>query len=145
MATWVSKRGEWHPALEKVSLKNITDKPKEINGQTVNPGEPYIYEGPDRAALYELFEQKVSKLGNEFFTDPDLISRVRQLGYKDVKEYANLMGYDEAKSDADFKEKAKVVTKHEIAKTVKEINTLGGGRDFSGQGNDVRGGFGDHN
>ncbi len=73
---------------------------------------------------------------------PDLINRARQLGYKDVDEYARIMGYDKEKSEAVFKEKAAVIEKHKEPERKPETPMLGGGKDFSGQGNDKLGGFG---
>ena len=143
MSRWVSKDGIWHPAKEKVALKNITDKVKVINGQTVQPGEPYIYEGPDRAALFELFEQKVETLGQDFRQDIELINRVKQLGYTSVDDYAKAMGYDKDKVEALFNKNASVVTQHELPKRVEALNELGGGTDMSGQGKSIVGGFGE--
>ena len=143
MSRWVSKDGIWHPAKEKVALKNITDKVKVIGGQTVQPGEPYIYEGPDRAALFELFEQKVETLGQDFRQDIELINRVKQLGYNSVDDYAKAMGYDKDKVEALFNKNASVVTQHELPKRVEALNELGGGTDMSGQGKSIVGGFGE--
>ena len=142
MPQYISKDGVWHVAKEKVALVNHSDKAREINGKMVGAGEPFIYEGPDRASLYELFKLKVDTLGIDFRKDPDLIGRVRQLGYKSVDAYAKDMGYDAEKVEKEFAEKASVVSMHELPAKVEEIDTLGGGRDFSGQGNDMKGGFG---
>ena len=143
MSRWISKDGIWFPAKEKVALKNITDKVKVIGGQTVQPGDPYIYEGPDRAALYELFEQKVETLGQDFRYDIELINRVKQLGYNSVDDYAKAMGYDKNKVEEIFNKNASVVTQHELPARVKAIDELGGGTDLSGSGKDIVGGFGD--
>jgi hypothetical protein len=140
---YISKGGRWYPAKEKVALKNITKETKVIDGEEVGPGEPYIYEGPDRAALFELFREKVETFGIEFEKDPELINRVRQLGYKSVKAYAKAMGYDKDKVEEEFEKHAAVISKHDLPKKVKEIEQLGGGRDFSGQGQDKYGGFGE--
>lgn len=143
MANWVSRRGVWHPAKEKVGLNNYSGK--EItagDGEKIKPGEPYIYDGPDRSALFELFQAKQETLGVDFKNDPDLIARVRQLGYKDVDDYAKAMGYDDAAAEQEFQKKAATVTKHELPKRVAAIKQLGGGRDFSGSGDDAYGGFG---
>lgn len=152
MPNWITdEKGLWHPAKERVALKNNSDKSivnpsatwSNFFGQMVGPGEPYIYEGPDRAAMFELFDQKVENLGHSFFTDPDLITRARQLGYKDVEEYALVMGYDEKKAKERFAKAGAVITKHELPKKVEAIKILGGGIDKSGQGQDVYGGFDD--
>jgi len=143
MPNYVSKDGVWYPAKEKVGLINTSGKEKEVDGKKVAPGEPYIYEGPDRAALFELFKAKVETFGVDFRTDPELINRVRQLGYKSVDEYAKIMGYDKEKIEKEFKKNASVVTKHELPKKVEAVKTLGGGKDFAGQGQDKFGGFGE--
>jgi len=142
MPRYISKDGEWHPAKEKVGLTNITKQDKEVDGKIVKPGEPYVYEGPDRAALFELYKEGVDKLGRNFKNDPDFIARVRQLGFKDVSEYLKIIGYDEAEVEKKFNEKASAVSKHELPKKVEAIKKLGGGQDTSGQGNDTYGGFG---
>lgn len=135
MPRYVSKDGEWYPALEKVSLIDHVGK----DGR--QPGDPYIYEGPDRAALFELFKAGVEKFGVHFMHDSDLIRRVKELGYKDVKEYAKSVGWDEKKVMEEFNKKAAVVTKHELPTKVKMIETMGGGLDTAGQGQDKKGGF----
>lgn len=152
MPRWITdERGLWHPAKEKVALKNNSTK-EIINpsatwsnhyGEKIAPGDPYIYEGPDRAAMFELFDQKVELLGHDFFTDVDLITRVRQMGYKDVGEYARVMGYDEKKAKDMFKKEGSQITKHELPEKVEAIKTLGGGTDTSGGGQDRFGSFGD--
>lgn len=142
MPRFVSKDGVWFPAKEKVSLTNITDKVKVVDGKEIEPGDPYIYEGPDRAAEFELFQAGVKNFGIHFKDDPDLINRARQLGYKDVAEYAKAVGYDAEKVRQEFEKNAAVVTKHELPERKEGIKTFGGGRDFSGQGNDVPGAFG---
>ena len=44
--------------------------------------------------------------------------------------------------EEDFSKKAEEVTKHELPKRVKALDTLAGGRDTSGSGNDMKGDFG---
>ena len=151
MPNWISKDGVFHPAKEKVALVNNSKKaitnPSEEGtrgfGQIVEPGEPFIYEGPDRAAMFALFQAKQETLGMDFHTDADLINRVRQLGYKSVDEYAKVMGYDKVKVEEDFKAKASVIVKHDLPQRVKELNIMGGGSDTSGSGADIIGGFGE--
>jgi hypothetical protein len=130
MSRFISKDGVWHPANEKVALTNH------------KTGEPYIYEGPDRAALYELFQQKVENLGNDFRFDSELINRIRQLGYKDIDEYLQFIGYDSSKVELEFKKNASKINKHELPERIASIEKMGGGTDTSGQGNDIPGGFG---
>jgi hypothetical protein len=142
MPNFISPSGKWYPAKEKVGLINKSDKIIDYNGQKIEPGEPFVYEGPDRAALQELHKQGVEFLGQDFHDDPDLIARVRQLGYKSVSSYAKAMGYDEKKAKEDFEKKAAKVEKHELSEKVKAINLIGGGVDTSGGGQDRYGGFG---
>ena len=150
MPNYVSHGGEWHPAKERVALKNISGKtiknPSDASSKFANeeikPGEDFIYEGADRAALYELWLNKSETLGMDFRQDAELINRVRQLGYKSVAEYAKLMGYDANKAKEEFDKKATVVVKHDLPAKVEAINTLGGGNDSSGSGNDRFGDFG---
>ena len=132
-----SKDGVWHPAKEKVGL---TDH-EGTKGRS--PGDPYVYKGPDRAALYELYKAKVETLGQDFRHDPDLVSRIRSLGYKDIDEYAKSVGYDEKKVEENFKKNASVVVKHELPEPKEGIKPVTGGADFSGQGQDREGGFGE--
>lgn len=143
MPSYVSVDGIWYAAKEKVSLRNITDKPKEIEGKIVEPGEPYIYDGPDRAALFEMWKAGVSEFGNDFRYEPDFMNRVRQLGFKNVKEYLQYVGYDEVKSKEAAEKKAAKVEKHELPAKVKAIQQLGGGVDTSGGGLDKYGDFGE--
>ena len=139
--SWISKDGVWHPAKEKVGLTNLSGKTKTIEGKKIKAGDPYVYEGPDRAALFELFKEKTKTLGNDFKKDPDFLNRVRNLGFK-LDEYLEAVGYDADKVEKDFKSKAAEVQKHEIPEKIKSIETLGGGSDSSGGGKDKYGGFG---
>ncbi len=142
MPNWVSKDGEWFPAKEKVALKKES-------------GEPFIYEGPDRAAIKELWEQagrpKVSNekdltdkkafLGQDFRSNTDMINTARQLGYKTVDAYVKAHGYSADEAKKNFEEKASEVSVHELPKKVDPAYIEGGGMDTSGQGNDKMGGF----
>ena len=139
---YISKDGVWHPMKEKVSLTNHSDKPIEYpngSGVFVQPGEPFIYEGPDRAAMFELFKAKQETFGMDFRKDPDLINRVRQLGYKSVEAYAKDIGYDEEQVKKDFEAKSSVVNMHELPERVAAIEVMSGGSDTSGGGNDRSG------
>ena len=127
---------------EKVSLTNHSDKPIEYpkgSGLMINPGEPFIYEGPDRQAMFELFQAKQESFGIDFRKDPDLINRVRQLGYKSVEAYAKEAGYDEEKVKENFEKNSAKVNMHELPTRVAEIEVMGGGTDTSGGGNDRKG------
>jgi hypothetical protein len=151
MSNFVSKAGVWYPGKERVSLKNISGKVltnpsaegSKFCGETVQPGDDFIYEGPDRAAMFHLFKEKVDTLGQDFRQNPDMIHMARQFGYKDINAYAKAVGYDKEKEDLMFAEKASVVAKHDLPKRAKETMIMGGGQDSSGSGADVIGGFGD--
>ena len=151
MSTFVSKDGVWYPGKERVSLKNISGKvltnPSEKGskyfGEEVQPGDDFIYEGPDRAAMFLLFKEKVETLGQDFRQNPDMIGIARQFGFKDVNAYAKAMGYDKAKVEEEFLKKASVIAKHDLPAKAKEVLIMGGGQDSSGGGVDIIGGFGE--
>lgn len=143
MPRYFSDRGEWHPVKEKVGLVHRGTEAIEVDGKVVNPGEPYIYEGPDRAALFELWKAGVEKFGENFKNNPEFLQSMRNQGYDSVPKFLKAMGYDEKKATEDFTEKASVINKHELPAKVKMVETLGGGQDFSGQGKDIPGGFGE--
>ena len=131
MPKYYSHKGVWHPSKEHVVLPHLQGTEKEV------------YDGPDRAAEYELFQEGVKTFGIDFEKDPDIIWRSKQFGYSSVMEYALAMGYDPVKAEADFKKNASEITKHELPKRKETINAVGGGVDTTGQGQDVIGGFGD--
>lgn len=148
MPNYVSKGGKWYPAKEKVALKNYSEKTIEnpstdekFKEEKVKPGEDYIYSGADRAALYELWKEKVEYLGGDFRTNPDFLQACRNMGYSSYKKYLKDIGFDEKKMEEDFEKKAEKVVKHELPKKVKAIDALAGGKDFSGGGQDVKGDF----
>lgn len=143
MANYVSVDGEFYPAKEKVALKNLSGKERVVDGKVVKPGEDYIYEGADRAALFELYKAGVEKFGINFHHDAELLHRVKQLGFKDVKEYAKSVGYDKEKVKVEAEAKTAKVTMHELPAKVKAIEQIGGGIDTAGGGQDKYGGFGD--
>jgi hypothetical protein len=151
MGSWISKDGVLYPAKERVSLKNISGKVltnpsaegSKYFGEQVQPGDDFIYEGPDRAAMFLLFKEKVDTLGQDFRHNPDMIGLARQFGFKDVNAYAKSVGYDKAKVEEEFLKKASVVAKHDLPAKAKEILIMGGGQDSSGGGADIIGGFGE--
>ncbi len=143
MAQYVSIDGEFFPAKERVALKNLSGKTKEVDGKEIKPGEDYIYEGADRAALFELYKAGVEKFGIDFHHDAELLNRVKQLGFKNVNEYAKTVGYSKEKTKKEAEEKIARVTMHELPAKVKAIEQLGGGIDTSGGGQDKYGGFGE--
>jgi len=144
MPTYVSDKGVWSPAKEVIGLTNVSEKSFKYKGKTIKPGQPFVYEGADRAALQELHAQKVETLGSDFRHDPEFRQAVRNQGFENVEEYLKYMDYDEKADSEKFKKMATKVTAHEMPEVVKEIKQMGGGKDFSGnRGNDVIGGFGE--
>lgn len=170
MATWISdEKGVLHPAKERVSLKNLSGKAikvkqKDDDGkeftQTIAPMADYIYEGPDRAALFDWWEQngrpsseEMKKLdgnvtmGEDFRVNHEFIkqfSNAKQMqGFNTVDEYLTYLGYDSKKSHERFLDKASVVAKHEMPSRVSEIKKLGGGQDYATGKLNRYGGFGD--
>ena len=140
---YISVDGEFHPAKERVALKNLSGTMKEVDGKEIKPGEDYIYEGSDRAALFELYKAGVEKFGINFHHDAELLHRVKQLGFKDVNEYCKAVGYNKEKVKQEAEEKTAKVTLHDLPAKVKAIEKLGGGIDTSGGGQDKYGGFGE--
>jgi hypothetical protein len=151
VSNFVSKDGVWFPGKERVSLKNLSGKvltnPSEEGskyyGEQVQPGDDFIYEGPDRAAMFHLYKEKQDTLGQDFRQNPDMIGIARQFGFKNVDAYAKAMGYDKLKVEEDFLKKASVVAKHYLPTKAKEVLIMGGGQDSSGGGADIIGGFGE--
>ena len=142
MPNFISKDGVWFPSKEKVALVNRSNKARMVKGKRVKPGEPYIYEGADRAALFMFYEQGVDELGKDFRRDPEMVDRVRKLGFPNMDSYLEFIGHDKEKVEETFKKHAAIISKHELPKEVAAIKTLGGGRDYAGQGQDKYGGFG---
>jgi hypothetical protein len=154
MPTFISERGVFHPAKEKVSLKYKGDKKilkkdlpsgVTIAGDVLNPGDDFLYDGPDRAAMQVLFKEggDAGTLGFDFKNDPDFIQMTRTRGFNTVDEYLKSIGYNEEAEKKKFEEKVSKVKAHDIEKKVNEIEVLAGGRDFAGGNNDIIGGFGD--
>lgn len=170
MATWVSDEiGKWHPAKEIAGLVNISNKPIEItqtssDGKkfkvTVQPGAPYTYEGPDRAAMFQWWEEngrpdaKTMKklegditMGEDFRTNTEFMEQYAKFrnmfGFNSVEEYLKYLGYDAEKAHARFEEKASIVAKHDLPERVPEIKKLGGGQDYATGRHNVYGGFGE--
>lgn len=148
MPQFVSKDGVWHPQKEKVALtnhgKDFTDP---VTKLVIKKGEPYIYDGPCRAALYELWKidksGKTTTLGQDFRRAPDFIETWRKLGFKDADEYLAYVGYNKEESEKMFNEKAAKIAKHELPERVEALQIAGGGIDTAGVGQDRFGGFGE--
>ena len=85
----------------------------------------------------------MEKFGIDFHHDAELLNRVKQLGFKNVNEYAKSVGYDKEKIKLEAEKKIAKVTLHELPAKVKGIEQLGGGIDTSGGGQDKYGGFGE--
>ncbi len=144
MSSFVSVKGKWYPAKEKIALTNLSEASIKYDGKTIKPGEPFIYDGPDREAIKALHEAGQDHLGEDFRRDPDFIQMTRTRNFNSVEEYLEWLGYDEKKHDEECKKKMHSVKAHEIPKRVKEIKAMGGGKDHSGnRDNDVIGGFGE--
>lgn len=172
MSNWISdERGVWHPAKENVALKNNSNKTIEIEQTDVSgvkfkklipPGSSYIYEGPDRAAMFQWWEEngkptaeqmKDKTDGNVTFGDDfrknsefmEYYGKFRQMfGFKDVEEFLKYLGYDPKKSHNRFLEKASMVNTHDAPNRIEELQRLGGGTDNANPGKNLRyGGFGD--
>jgi hypothetical protein len=148
MPQYNSLMGVWHPSKERVALKNYSDKTiknpstdEKFKEEEIKPGEDFIYSGPDRAALYELWKAKVDNFGTDFRTDPEFLQAVRNMGYSTYKKYLKDIGYDEAKVKKNFEETSEKINLHELPKKVKAINALAGGMDTAGGGNDMTGDF----
>lgn len=140
---YISKDGVWFPSKEKVALVNRSGKMRIVKGKRVMPNEPYIYEGPDRAALFYLYQEGVEKLGQDFHNDAELLHRIKQLGFENMEKYMEYIGYDAENVEAEFKKHAAIISKHELPKAVAAVNKLGGGQDTTGQGKDRYGNFGE--
>lgn len=128
MPNFISDNGKWYPAKEKVGLENKSDASFEYDGKTIEPGEPFVYEGPDREALKELELQGLEFLGKDFRNDPEFLQGIRNMGFQDVEDYLSVVGYNEDKAKKDFKEKASKVKSHEIKERVQAIKVLAGGQ-----------------
>lgn len=138
MPRYNSKLGNWQPATERVVLPNAP-KGKEI------------YEGQDRAALWEMQKaglidaegNKIGEMGMLYKTDPELIIRAKNAGFPNVEEYLAIFGYDEKKALEQFEKVHGKTVDHNAKKVVEAIKTIGGGSDTTGnKDNDYPGDFG---
>lgn len=172
MPSWISDEvGKWHPAKENAGLVNISDNPIEIEQTSsdgkkfkviIQPGANYVYEGPDRAAMYQWWEENgkpdiktMKKLdgnvtfGDNFRTNSEFMEQYAKFrnmfGFKDVEEYLIYLGYDSKKSHERFLEKASIVAIHDLPKKSPELKKLGGGDDKANPGKNIKyGGFGSY-
>lgn len=148
MGKWISNKGVWHPAIERVGLTNKSGKAVEYKGEMIEPDAPFVYEGPNREALKELAEANAETLGHDFRRDPEFLQSMRNMGWsageEGVEQYLAFIGYDEKADDERFKKEASKVSKGSAKKQHAEVLTMGGGKDQSGNSeNDQIGGFGE--
>ena len=152
MARFVSFRGKFYPALEEVSLtyKGNEDIPKEklskfvtISGDVLKKGMPFIYKGPDRAAMKMLKDEGVEFLGSDFQHDTEFLQLVRKMNFNTVEDYLKHVGYDKDKDEKQFKARAVEVSRHELPESEEELLIMGGGQDKANPANDIVGGFGE--
>lgn len=151
----VSLDGKWFPAKERVALKNNSNKEivnpssddSKFYQEKVPAGADFIYEGPDRAFLYELY--KIDKsgatttMGQDFHEDNEFRDRIRQMGYNSVAEYAKSRGYDKEKAKALFETKIGELKLHQLPDKVAAIEIAeSGGHDTAGDAH-MDGGFGE--
>ena len=171
MASWVSdENGKWHPAKEQAGLKNYSNKSIVVEmvdddgkkfKKTVPPGGSYVYEGPDRAALFQWWEEngkpsaeEMKKrvngditIGEDFRQNTEFLESYAKarnaFGFSSVEEFLKYLGYDKAKVKAEFEKKASKIVLHELPSKIDEIKRVGGGDNRANPGKDVKyGGFG---
>lgn len=172
MSSWISdEKGLLHPAKERVGLKNLSGKPIKIEQtsddnkkffMTIPAGGDYVYEGPDRAAMHQWWEengkptyeqimampQGTITMGSDFRQNDEFLKQFRIAreahGYQSVKEYLKDIGFDEIKVHENFLKKASVVQLHDLPGRVPEIKKVGGGDDRANPGKNIRlGGWGE--
>lgn len=172
MPRWITdEKGKLHPSKERVSLKNLSDKPIKVEQtaddgkkffQTIQPGMDYIYEGPDRAAMFQWWEENgkptaeqikamepgTITMGDDFRSNAEFMesyAKYRNMfGFKDVDEYLKYLGYDADKARKRFQEKSASVNIHDLPNRVPEIKKLGGGDDRANPGKNIKyGGWGE--
>ena len=168
MPTWISdEKGLLHPAKEQVSLINRTNKTITIEQTSedgkkfkmkVKPGAPYIYEGPDRAAMYQWWEENGKPteeqikampdgsitMGTSFHTNQefmDYYAKYRQaFGFQNMEEFLTYLRYDPKGQKERFQKLAQEVNVHELPDRVPEIKKIGGGDDRANPGRNIRAG-----
>lgn len=168
MSSWISdEKGLLHPAKESASLvnrsnKNIVIEQTADDGKkykkTIKPGGSYIYEGPDRAAMFQWWEENGRPtaeqiknmpndsitVGTSFHTNQefmDYYGKYRQaFGFQDMAEFLTYLRYDEKGQKERFQKLSQEVTLHELPDRVPEIKKMGGGDDRANPGNNRRAG-----
>jgi len=137
MPNYVSKLGKFIPAKERVVLSHM-------------PRGKEIYEGLDRAALYEMHKAgHIDKEGNisDYFGESykeheHTLEKARSLGYNTVEEYLKVKGFNEKKALAEFEETHGKEVDHDARKVQAAINELAGGKDETNSENNRTGDFG---
>ena len=154
MPKGISEEGMVFAARERVVLRNNTDKvlinPSDENsryhGEEVQPGEEYIYEGPDRGfqeLLKEMGAENEGYLGQPFEQNPEMIQLARQKHYTSVKEMVEMEGYDKELTKKRVEEAKKKVNSHKLPEKKPGQKFSGGGRNTTGGGNEIQGDWGD--
>lgn len=154
MPSFISDEGVWVPSKERISLKNETAEVainpsvegSKYHGEEVQPGDDFIYEGPDRAALKMLGELDLAKqgyMGTHFTENPDLFDLARSKGYDNIEDYVKKLGYKSEKAKELVEKYKKTYSTHSGPAKVKGTDFVGGGKNTAGTGNDKKGGFGD--
>ena len=154
MPRFISDEGVWVVAKERVSLKNETEKVQtnpsvegsKYYGEQVQPGEDFIYEGPDRAALQMLKELDLHEqgyMGSHFTESPELFELARTKGYDNVEDYVKKLGYKSDKAKELVAKYKTTYATHSGPAKVKGKEFMGGGKNTAGTGNDLKGDFGD--
>lgn len=156
MATFVSNAGVWRAGKEKVGglvykgdkIIKKEDLPKGviILGDTLKPGDPFMYEGPDRSALSKLHSDGVESngeviLGGDFRNDPDFLQALRNRQFNSVSQFLRAIGFDEKEEEKKYKEKFEKTMAHSIPEQVESLKIVGGGKSFVNSTNYI-GGFG---
>lgn len=133
MPNYNSKLGNWVPAKERVVRVNA-------------PRGKEVYEGPDRAALWEMQKaglidekgNKIGEMGTFYKTDPELIIRAKNAGFPNVEEYLAIFGYDEKKALEQFEKVNGKEIEHDAKLVKAAIKELAGGKDESGNSENNR-------
>jgi hypothetical protein len=83
----------------------------------------------------------VTSLGTHFRMDPELQTRARQMGFKDVEEYLKTYGWDIKKAEEAYLAAKAVVVDHKDPKRKPAAVFPSGGDDESRSGKGRKGGF----
>ena len=154
MPRFISDEGVWVVAKERVSLKNETGavavnpsvEGSKYHKEQIQPGEDFIYEGPDRAALKMLQELDLAEqgyMGQHYSESPELFELARTKGYDNVEDYVKKLGYKTDKAKELVKKYKDTYYSHSGPAKVTGTKFKGGGTNTAGTGNDIEGDFGD--